>query len=248
MNGSVATTNGYATTNNNSVTISVDTTNKWPSGGPGRPAVRLISDNTYTHGLFILDLNHMPYGCGTWPAFWLLGPDWPTNGEIGESNSAGYYFHTDRVEISLRVYTLVRQTPSLCIPTRIAPSLVRDKLVCSQVLIATMLRMTILVAEVWRMTLRPRTTMAKDSATMAVVSTLRSGRQHLSVFGSLLVTVSLRVSPRALQMFPNSVCLWRTSKVPATLTLILLTTVSSSTRTSVARGLDLPIRTSPSVR
>jgi len=88
VNGSVATTNGYATTNNDSITISVDTTNKWPSGGPGRPAVRLISDNTYTRGLFILDLNHMPYGCGTWPAFWLLGPDWPTNGEIGWSNSA----------------------------------------------------------------------------------------------------------------------------------------------------------------
>lgn len=24
----------------------------------------------------------MPFGCGTWPAYWLLGPDWPTNGEI----------------------------------------------------------------------------------------------------------------------------------------------------------------------
>jgi hypothetical protein len=83
VNESVATTNGYATANNDSITISVDTTNKWPNGGPGRPAVRIISDNTYTHGLFILDLNHMPYGCGTWPAFWLLGPDWPGNGEIG---------------------------------------------------------------------------------------------------------------------------------------------------------------------
>ncbi|CAD0113170.1 unnamed protein product, partial [Aureobasidium uvarum] len=82
VNESVANTNGYATTLNDSVTISVDTTNKWPNGGPGRPAVRIISDNTYTHGLFVLDLSHMPYGCGTWPAFWLLGPDWPGNGEI----------------------------------------------------------------------------------------------------------------------------------------------------------------------
>ncbi|CAD0092799.1 unnamed protein product [Aureobasidium vineae] len=82
VNESVATTNGYATTLNDSVTISVDTTNKWPNGGSGRPAVRIISDNTYTHGLFVLDLSHMPYGCGTWPAFWLLGPDWPGNGEI----------------------------------------------------------------------------------------------------------------------------------------------------------------------
>ncbi|KAG9621066.1 glycoside hydrolase family 16 protein, partial [Aureobasidium melanogenum] len=82
VNESVAVTNGYATTNDDSVTISVDTTNVWPNGGPGRPSVRLISDNTYTHGLFILDLTHMPYGCGTWPAFWLLGPNWPANGEI----------------------------------------------------------------------------------------------------------------------------------------------------------------------
>ncbi|TKA76221.1 hypothetical protein B0A49_03301 [Cryomyces minteri] len=24
----------------------------------------------------------MPFGCGTWPAYWLLGPNWPSNGEI----------------------------------------------------------------------------------------------------------------------------------------------------------------------
>ncbi|CAD0024938.1 unnamed protein product [Aureobasidium pullulans] len=85
VNETVANRNGYTTTDDDSITISVDTTNKWPRGGPGRPAVRLISDNTYTHGLFILDLNHMPFGCGTWPAFWLLGPDWPRNGEIGQT-------------------------------------------------------------------------------------------------------------------------------------------------------------------
>jgi beta-glucanase (GH16 family) len=95
VNETVATTNGY--TNNDSVTISVDTTNKWPNGGPGRPAVRIVSDNTYTHGLFILDLNHMPYGCGTWPAFWLLGPDWPGNGEIGMWICIMYCFSTNRV-------------------------------------------------------------------------------------------------------------------------------------------------------
>ncbi|GAB7356707.1 hypothetical protein MBLNU459_g7413t1 [Dothideomycetes sp. NU459] len=78
----VAVRNGYVTTNENDVVISVDTTNKWPNGGPGRPSVRLISDNTYSHGLFVLDLSHMPWGCGTWPAFWLLGPNWPANGEI----------------------------------------------------------------------------------------------------------------------------------------------------------------------
>ncbi len=24
----------------------------------------------------------MPFGCGTWPALWMLGPDWPNYGEI----------------------------------------------------------------------------------------------------------------------------------------------------------------------
>jgi hypothetical protein len=24
----------------------------------------------------------MPVGCGTWPAFWMFGPDWPNGGEI----------------------------------------------------------------------------------------------------------------------------------------------------------------------
>ncbi|OQO00474.1 hypothetical protein B0A48_13823 [Cryoendolithus antarcticus] len=84
VNKQTAQQNGYATVSNGnkSALISVDTTNKWPNGGPGRPAVRLISDNTYTHGLFILDVAHMPTGCGTWPAYWLLGPNWPYTGEF----------------------------------------------------------------------------------------------------------------------------------------------------------------------
>ncbi|KAK5133280.1 hypothetical protein LTR08_008014 [Meristemomyces frigidus] len=81
VNESIAVQNGYATSGA-TANISVDTTNIWPNGGPGRPAVRLISDNTYTHGLFILDLVHMPWGCGTWPAYWLLGPNWPYDGEV----------------------------------------------------------------------------------------------------------------------------------------------------------------------
>lgn len=41
-----------------------------------------MSDNTYTHGLFVVDVLHMPHGCGLWPAYWMVGPDWPSNGEI----------------------------------------------------------------------------------------------------------------------------------------------------------------------
>lgn len=49
----------------------------------GRPSVRLTSKKSYNHGLFIADIAHMPENiCGVWPAFWLLGPDWPNSGEI----------------------------------------------------------------------------------------------------------------------------------------------------------------------
>lgn len=51
--------------------------------GAGRPSVRISTAKAWTHGLFIGDFNHAPGGiCGTWPAFWTLGPNWPYNGEI----------------------------------------------------------------------------------------------------------------------------------------------------------------------
>jgi hypothetical protein len=63
------------------VYMGVDSTNT--ASGRGRDSVRIASKNTYNHGLVILDLAHMPAGaCGTWPAFWMLGPDWPYEGEI----------------------------------------------------------------------------------------------------------------------------------------------------------------------
>jgi hypothetical protein len=93
VNQTIASQNGYIVTNPSNVYMGVDTTGYYPLGGPGRPSVRLISNNIYTHGLFILDLSHMPFGCGTWPAYWTLGPNWPNNGEIGES--IGILFETD---------------------------------------------------------------------------------------------------------------------------------------------------------
>lgn len=28
------------------------------------------------------DIRHMPQGCGTWPAAWEVGDDWPNQGEV----------------------------------------------------------------------------------------------------------------------------------------------------------------------
>jgi len=50
--------------------------------GP-RASVRLEGKRRFDRGLFVLDVNHMPAGCGVWPAFWLTDEDaWPNNGEI----------------------------------------------------------------------------------------------------------------------------------------------------------------------
>ncbi|RDA92229.1 hypothetical protein CP533_5709 [Ophiocordyceps camponoti-saundersi (nom. inval.)] len=49
----------------------------------GRKSVRLTSKDTFTRGLFLADIVHMPSStCGVWPAFWMFGPNWPSSGEI----------------------------------------------------------------------------------------------------------------------------------------------------------------------
>eukprot|EP01100_Stratorugosa_tubuloviscum_P010861 TRINITY_DN473_c0_g2_i2.p1 TRINITY_DN473_c0_g2~~TRINITY_DN473_c0_g2_i2.p1 ORF type:complete len:326 (+),score=109.48 TRINITY_DN473_c0_g2_i2:85-1062(+) len=71
---------GYVSYTNNKVRIGCDS---WSvSVGSGRGSVRIESYESFDNGLFIFDLDHMPSGCGTWPAYWLCGPNWPNNGEI----------------------------------------------------------------------------------------------------------------------------------------------------------------------
>jgi len=66
--------------NNGQVYMGVDNTNKVSNG---RRAVRLQSKNQYSNGLIILDLAHMPGSvCGSWPAFWTVGANWPNQGEV----------------------------------------------------------------------------------------------------------------------------------------------------------------------
>lgn len=51
-------------------------------GGP-RESVRLEGHTRWNSGLFILDVDHVPAGCGQWPAFWLTDTaHWPDHGEI----------------------------------------------------------------------------------------------------------------------------------------------------------------------
>jgi len=68
------------------VYVGVDMKSVVGSNGEGRRSVRLESNKRYNSGLFIATLDHMPTGCGTWPALWLFGGDvkhpWPSWGEF----------------------------------------------------------------------------------------------------------------------------------------------------------------------
>jgi len=71
---------GYISANDSGVRIGCDS---WSiSSGRGRGSVRIQSNAAWNTALFALDLDHMPTGCATWPAWWLCGPDWPNGGEI----------------------------------------------------------------------------------------------------------------------------------------------------------------------
>jgi Glycosyl hydrolases family 16 len=61
--------------------------------GP-RESVRLEGRTHFDAGLFLLDLDHMPTGCGQWPAFWLTDEDhWPDHGEIDILEGVNYQAH-----------------------------------------------------------------------------------------------------------------------------------------------------------
>ncbi|KAL2017630.1 hypothetical protein VTK56DRAFT_1898 [Thermocarpiscus australiensis] len=71
---------GLVKTNQDDVYIGVQNTD-FPQDG--RSSVRLESVNTYNSGLFIADFTHFPANaCGAWPAFWLVGAEWPRDGEV----------------------------------------------------------------------------------------------------------------------------------------------------------------------
>jgi len=80
VNQQTAQQKGYIKTQNNGTYIGCDTTTK--ATGRGRGSVRITTKEAFNQGLFIIDLTHMPTGCATWPAWWLVGPNWPNNGEI----------------------------------------------------------------------------------------------------------------------------------------------------------------------
>lgn len=67
----------------NSFIMRVDDTNVVPAGARGRDSNRITSYKNYTNSVVVLDAQHIPFGCGTWPAFWTADlHNWPSGGEI----------------------------------------------------------------------------------------------------------------------------------------------------------------------
>ncbi|KAF9699235.1 hypothetical protein EKO04_003150 [Ascochyta lentis] len=65
------------------VYMGVDTTSILSPNGTGRKSVRVHSKQAYNQALVIADFAHVPgSNCGSWPAFWMFGPNWPNQGEI----------------------------------------------------------------------------------------------------------------------------------------------------------------------
>ncbi|KAL1656855.1 hypothetical protein SLS61_000651 [Didymella pomorum] len=74
---------GLLRTQGSQVYMGVDYTSTLDPNGPGRKSVRIMSKRAYNRALVIADFAHVPgSNCGSWPAFWMVGPNWPNQGEI----------------------------------------------------------------------------------------------------------------------------------------------------------------------
>ncbi|KAG8702142.1 hypothetical protein FRC08_003671 [Ceratobasidium sp. 394] len=66
-----------------SFVMRADYTTTLSASGPGRNSVRVQSKKQWGTHLEIMDVRHMPQGCGSWPAYWTTDTNnWPAKGEI----------------------------------------------------------------------------------------------------------------------------------------------------------------------
>lgn len=97
VDNTTAVNNGLKVMRSDSIYLGVDHSSV--ATREGRQSVRMTSNKSYNHGLFVADIAHMPKNvCGVWSAFWLLGPDWPKSGEIDIVEGVN---HIDRNSMTL---------------------------------------------------------------------------------------------------------------------------------------------------
>jgi len=70
-----------------------DSTKVLQASDRGRDSIRISSIASYDESVIILDLQHMPFGCTTWPAFWSFSAvtPWPAGGEVDVIEVLSHY-------------------------------------------------------------------------------------------------------------------------------------------------------------
>ncbi|KAF7975332.1 hypothetical protein HWV62_9769 [Athelia sp. TMB] len=80
---STAVADGLVSSTANTFKMGADSTTVLNASGAGRNSVRIKSVDSYTTHVAVFNVNHMPTGCGTWPAIWETDEsDWPNGGEV----------------------------------------------------------------------------------------------------------------------------------------------------------------------
>ncbi|KZW03327.1 glycoside hydrolase family 16 protein [Exidia glandulosa HHB12029] len=79
---SAAQSANLTSTTSTSFVMRVESKTVLSASGAGRKSVRIQSKKQWTTHVAIIDVRHMPQGCGTWPAFWEVGANWPFGGEL----------------------------------------------------------------------------------------------------------------------------------------------------------------------
>ncbi|KAI0315874.1 endo-beta-glucanase [Amylostereum chailletii] len=79
---STAQSKGLVSVSGSNFTLRADDTSVPSSSASGRDSVRIQSQKSYNTHVTVINIAHMPKGCGTWPAIWEKGPNWPNNGEV----------------------------------------------------------------------------------------------------------------------------------------------------------------------
>ncbi|KZP21848.1 glycoside hydrolase family 16 protein [Athelia psychrophila] len=83
LSESAAQSAALISTTSTSFRMGADHTTVLSASGAGRNSVRIKSTAAYTTHVAVFNVNHMPEGCGTWPAIWEVDEaDWPNGGEI----------------------------------------------------------------------------------------------------------------------------------------------------------------------
>ncbi|KAH7913973.1 glycoside hydrolase family 16 protein [Hygrophoropsis aurantiaca] len=82
VNESIARESNLTFASSDTFIMRADYTTYLQPSDPGRNSVRIVSNQQYSILAAIFDMRHMPEGCGTWPAIWTVGADWPNQGEI----------------------------------------------------------------------------------------------------------------------------------------------------------------------